>query len=61
MATKTTEQKAASSAEADASAGDLASRDRDLLLRIYRAMVLTRAVEDRMVAMITFSGRSLHG
>jgi len=29
----------------------VADRDRDLLLRIYETMVLTRAVEDRMVAM----------
>ena len=29
------------------------ARDPELLLRIYRAMVLTRAVEDRMVAMYT--------
>src|SRR5437763_9404428 len=29
----------------------LADRDRDLLLRIYQTMVLTRAVADRMVAM----------
>jgi TPP-dependent pyruvate/acetoin dehydrogenase alpha subunit len=29
----------------------LAERDRDLLVRIYETMVLTRAVEDRMVAM----------
>src|SRR6266511_2426500 len=28
-----------------------ADRDRDLMLRIYQTMVLTRAVEDRMVAM----------
>jgi TPP-dependent pyruvate/acetoin dehydrogenase alpha subunit len=29
----------------------IADRDRDLLLKIYETMVLTRAVEDRMVAM----------
>ena len=41
------------------SSGDLASRDRELLLRIYRTMVLTRAVEDRMVAM--YKGGDLLG
>lgn len=38
---------------------DLTSRDRDLLVRIYRTMVLTRAVEDRMVAM--YKGGDLLG
>src|SRR6476646_3011937 len=52
MATKTKE------APVDSS-GDLASRDRELLLRIYRTMVLTRAVEDRMVAM--YKGGDLLG
>ena len=40
MATKTTEPKAAAPSIA---AGDLTTRDRELLLRIYRAMVLTRS------------------
>jgi TPP-dependent pyruvate/acetoin dehydrogenase alpha subunit len=35
----------------DTGAAPLAGRDKDLLLRIYETMVLTRAVEDRMVAM----------
>src|SRR6478609_9444500 len=52
MATKTKE------APVDSS-GDLASRDQELLLRIYRTMVLTRAVEDRMVAM--YKGGDLLG
>src|SRR5690242_18580665 len=56
MATKTKEAPAAAAAGA---ADDLGSRDRDLLLRIYRAMVLTRAVEDRMVAM--YKGGDLLG
>ncbi|ACV80399.1 thiamine pyrophosphate-dependent dehydrogenase E1 component subunit alpha [Nakamurella multipartita] len=56
MATKTKEAPAAAAADA---ADDLGSRDRDLLLRIYRAMVLTRAVEDRMVAM--YKGGDLLG
>jgi pyruvate dehydrogenase E1 component alpha subunit len=34
-----------------AAGGAAAARDSELLLRIYRTMVLTRAVEDRMVAM----------
>jgi len=58
MATKTTEPKA-SPAVTDQAADDLSSRDRELLLRIYRAMVLTRAVEDRMVAM--YKGGDLLG
>src|SRR6476659_9977068 len=41
------------------SSGDLASRDQELLLRVYRTMVLTRAVEDRMVAM--YKGGDLLG
>ena len=40
-------------------ASDLSGRDPELLLRIYRAMVLTRAVEDRMVAM--YKGGDLLG
>jgi len=36
---------------ADAGGAQLSDRDRELLLRMYRTMVLTRAVEDRMVAM----------
>lgn len=58
MATKTTQPKA-EPAVTDTPAGDLASRDRELLVRIYRAMVLTRAVEDRMVAM--YKGGDLLG
>jgi TPP-dependent pyruvate/acetoin dehydrogenase alpha subunit len=53
MATKTKE------APAKDAVDDLGSRDRELLLRIYRAMVLTRAVEDRMVAM--YKGGDLLG
>ncbi len=58
MATKTKDG-GASANGAPAGAADLAARDRDLLLRIYRAMVLTRAVEDRMVAM--YKGGDLLG
>ena len=38
---------------------DLSSRDPQLLRRIYETMVLTRAVEDRMVAM--YKGGDLLG
>ncbi len=38
-------------AAANGSPVDPSARDPELLLRIYRTMVLTRAVEDRMVAM----------
>ncbi len=57
--TKTAPAPAVNDAATDAAAVDLTSRDRDLLLRIYRAMVLTRAVEDRMVAM--YKGGDLLG
>ena len=40
-------------------APSVADRDQDLLLRIHRIMVLTRAVEDRMVAM--YKGGDLLG
>jgi TPP-dependent pyruvate/acetoin dehydrogenase alpha subunit len=40
-------------------APSVAERDQDLLLRIHRIMVLTRAVEDRMVAM--YKGGDLLG
>ena len=56
MATRTKEAPAKDAVD---SVGDLTSRDKDLLLRIYRAMVLTRAVEDRMVAM--YKGGDLLG
>jgi TPP-dependent pyruvate/acetoin dehydrogenase alpha subunit len=43
---------AATRAKRKPAAGEsVAARDSELLLRIYRTMVLTRAVEDRMVAM----------
>jgi len=45
MATSRTKRKA------EPGSTPVADRDRDLLLRIYQTMVLTRAVEDRMVAM----------
>ena len=54
MATKTKE-----STTGERRPGDLASRDPALLLRIYETMVLTRAVEDRMVAM--YKGGDLLG
>jgi pyruvate dehydrogenase E1 component alpha subunit len=59
MATNTRAKAAGAAAAADGAAGDLASRDRDVLLRVYRTMVLTRAVEDRMVAM--YKGGDLLG
>lgn len=60
MATKTkTATDTAGVDTAGVDAADLTSRDRDLLVRIYRAMVLTRAVEDRMVAM--YKGGDLLG
>ncbi|MET0967492.1 MAG: thiamine pyrophosphate-dependent dehydrogenase E1 component subunit alpha [Nakamurella sp.] len=62
MATKTSA--AASKTEAaagafDGAAVDLSARDPALLRRIYETMVLTRAVEDRMVAM--YKGGDLLG
>lgn len=54
MATRT--KQAPASADG---ASDLASRDQEHLIRVYRLMVLTRAVEDRMVAM--YKGGDLLG
>ena len=60
MATTTTTETSAEPADVDAApAADLGARDPALLRRIYEYMVLTRAVEDRMVAM--YQGGDLLG
>ena len=60
MATSTsTNGTTAETTPADAAGEDLSSRDQDLLRRILQAMILTRAVEDRMVAM--YKGGDLLG
>jgi pyruvate dehydrogenase E1 component alpha subunit len=59
VATKTNTAAKAEAAGSANGASDLSSRDPALLRRIYETMVLTRAVEDRMVAM--YKGGDLLG
>src|SRR3954449_12139369 len=59
MATRTRRKPEAADAGTTPQPASLAERDPDLLRRIYEFMVLTRAVEDRMVAM--YKGGDLLG
>src|SRR4051795_341678 len=59
MATRTRRKAASAEAEPETSESNLADRDPALLRRLYEYMVLTRAVEDRMVAM--YKGGDLLG
>ncbi len=59
MATPTTTGGSAETTSVPAGRAPLAERDPELLRRIHRVMVLTRAVEDRMVAM--YKGGDLLG